>query len=303
MTRQEAYDYIVDQLAVPVNSIVKFLNAFSKVLDFITESTVSAIIPDWTAALTFNTDGTGDGRFCTHEDTDGKKRIFETKTDANINNEPPTNPLVTENTNWKEISQSSGSSIKEWAVGVYGSGLVIVYHNHSVNGGGLYKLLNPSRPFASSNIETEITAGDWEKIITNEADPVVKRVKRTVTAAELLDLFTTPIELIAAPGAGKLIKILSTSALYKVGTVPYTLGAGTTAVRYGVGGSDLFGTLINTILGNVTDRLAITSSISSAANEPSRINTAITLVHGVQNPTDGDGTLVLALVYEIIDFN
>jgi hypothetical protein len=169
MTRQEVYDYIVAQLAVPVTLVEKFLNSFSKVLDFITESTVTAIIPDWLSTLTFNTDGTGDGKYCLHPDTNGKKRIFETKTNANINNVPPTDPAITENTYWKEISQSAGSSIKEWAPGLYGEGYIIVGLNHSVHGRGLALLLDPVRPFNSTNIETEMAAGKWEFIAISKA--------------------------------------------------------------------------------------------------------------------------------------
>lgn len=164
MTRQEVYNYIVGQLAVPVTLIEKFLNSFSKVLDFITESAVTDIIPDWTSTLTFNLDGTGSGKYCKHPDTNGKKRLFETKTSLNTNNPPPTDPLITENTHWREISQSSGSSIKEWAAGLFGTGLIIVFHNHSIHGRGLCQLLDPARPFQSTNIETEITAGKWSFI-------------------------------------------------------------------------------------------------------------------------------------------
>src|SRR5687767_10796294 len=117
MTKQDVIDYINTQLAVPVNLVSKFINSFLKVLDFITESTSIDIVPLWTIGATFNTDGTGAGRYCKHPDDDGNPRIFETKTSSNTGNAPPTDPLVTENTNWKEISQSSGSAIKEWSAG------------------------------------------------------------------------------------------------------------------------------------------------------------------------------------------
>lgn len=122
------------------------------------------IFPDWTSGLTFQTDGTDDGRYCKYPDTDGKKRIFETKVDDNIGNAPPTDPLITETTEWKEISQSAKSGIVEWSAGVYGEGLIIVYWNHSTDDNNFYILKNPTRPFTSANIETEIVSGDWEKI-------------------------------------------------------------------------------------------------------------------------------------------
>lgn len=200
MTRQEVYDYIVAQLAVPVNSITKVLNSFSKVLDFVSESTVDEVIPDWTNALTFQTDGSDAGEYTVYPDDNGKKRIFQTKVDDNINHEPPTDPDVTEDTFWLEISQSAGSAIKEWTAGIYGTGLIIVYHDHSEDGPGLYKLVDPVRPYESTDIEAEITAGDWEQIAVNKAyvDAAVvasvihKRVATgTVGAATEVDISIT----------------------------------------------------------------------------------------------------------------
>lgn len=132
------------------------------IVDFAAAQDVEDSIPDWSAGLTFQTDGSDNGKYCKHPDTAGKKRIFETKTDDNTGNEPPTNPAITENDDWEEISASSGSAIQEWTAGLYGNGLIIVYHSHSVYGGGLYKLNEPVRPFTSVNIEIELTAGTWE---------------------------------------------------------------------------------------------------------------------------------------------
>lgn len=134
------------------------------ILDFAAAIDNADAIPTWTNLLTFQTDGSGAGKYCKHPDVNGKLRIFETKIVNNTGNEPPTDPNVTENANWVEISASAGSGIKEWAPGIYGAGLVIVYHNHSVDGSGLYKLMDPVRPFNSVNIETEISALKWEKI-------------------------------------------------------------------------------------------------------------------------------------------
>lgn len=168
MTKQEAIDYITSKLAAPITLAQNLIDSFLKVLDFSSQSAVDDVIPDWDDAITFQTDGSDGGKYCLHPDDNGKKRIFETKIDDNLNNEPPTDPEVTENASWEEISQSSGSGISEWAAGVYGSGLVIVFHNHSTDGRGLYMLLDPARPYASTDIEAEITAGDWELIAVSK---------------------------------------------------------------------------------------------------------------------------------------
>jgi protease IV len=63
--------------------------------------------PQWTEDAVYNTDGSGDGAICTHADTDGNMREFETKVDNNQGNEPPTDPAVTEDDNWSLVQQSS----------------------------------------------------------------------------------------------------------------------------------------------------------------------------------------------------
>lgn len=149
---------LIRETLVAQRSITQEIIAFDAVIDFITSSITNGI-PAWTAALEFNLDGSDDGAFCLYPDTNGALRYWKTKTDANINNPPPTNPATTENTNWIEVSPSAGSALKEWSAGLYGTGLVIVLHNDE-----LYKLANPVRPFLSANINTEITAGDWVKV-------------------------------------------------------------------------------------------------------------------------------------------
>jgi protease-4 len=66
--------------------------------------------PQWTEEAVYNTDGSGDGAVCTHADTDGNMREFETKVDNNQGNEPPTDPAVTEDDNWSLVQQSSSDA-------------------------------------------------------------------------------------------------------------------------------------------------------------------------------------------------
>jgi hypothetical protein len=162
MTKQDVINFI-EGLLIPglVNTITMIKEALYKILDFITESAVTEI-PDWANDIEFNTDGSGDGKYCFFLDSADKKRIFETKVDNNINHEPPSDPGITENDYWKEVSQGAGSAIKGYeADALYGTGLIIVHHDHSIDGDGLYKLNEPTRPFFSTDIETEILAGKW----------------------------------------------------------------------------------------------------------------------------------------------
>lgn len=120
------------------------------------------LFPDWSAALTFNSNGSGAGKYCKQPDSTGKVRIWQSLTNGNINNQPPVNTPFT-SAFWQEISPSTSSAVLEWAAGVYGTGLQIVFYSHSTDGDGLYKLVDPVRPFTSTNIEAEILAGKWAK--------------------------------------------------------------------------------------------------------------------------------------------
>jgi hypothetical protein len=161
MTAQELKDSIAALLVAPVNEVIKIINSFNQVIDFVSTEVASSM-PLWEAGLTFQTDGSDDGQYCKHPDSGGNLRLFETKTDDNTGNAPPTDPGTSENTWWIEVSPSASAPIPEWSAGVYGPGLVIVYHNHSVDGKGLYVLTEPVRPFSSVNIEAEPTK--WECI-------------------------------------------------------------------------------------------------------------------------------------------
>jgi WD40 repeat protein len=180
MTALEVKNYVRATL-VAARTIAQEILVFDELVDFITSS-ITTGIPAWTAALTFNLDGSGAGSFSTLPDTDGNLRFWKTKTSANINNSPPTNPATTENTYWIEVSPSSGSAIKEWAAGVYGTGLVIVFYNNE-----LYKLEEATRPYNSTNIATEIGAGDWVKISVSTAGVYIAANSDTTAAPIILD--------------------------------------------------------------------------------------------------------------------
>lgn len=83
-------------------------------------------------------------------------RFWKSKTDGNTNNQPPSDPEITSDTYWEEVSKAASNAISEWTAGVYGDGLIIVFYNDA-----LYKLTVATRPYESENIITEITAGDW----------------------------------------------------------------------------------------------------------------------------------------------
>jgi hypothetical protein len=163
MTYTELVAFLNTNVTPPVTDSQKLADNDKAVLDFLLNQN-SDDFPDWTAGQTFNTDATGDGKYCKHPDTNGRKRIFETKTSGNTGNTPPTDPGVTENTHWIEISQSASASIPEYVPGVYGTGLKMVFFEDDI-----YKLQEPVRPFTSTNLLTELAAGKWLNLTRKRA--------------------------------------------------------------------------------------------------------------------------------------
>lgn len=91
-------------------------------------------------------------------------RIFKTKIDGQMGNEPPFSPNINgdyENDYWVEVSPAPESGIAEWEAGVYTGDLVIVYY-----GNKLYRLDVPSEelPFESVDIVAEIAEEKWVAI-------------------------------------------------------------------------------------------------------------------------------------------
>lgn len=91
-------------------------------------------------------------------------RIFKTKIDGQMGNEPPFSPNENgdyENDYWIEVSPAPESGIAEWEAGVYTGDLVIVYYANK-----LYRLDVPENelPFESADIDAEIVAEKWVAI-------------------------------------------------------------------------------------------------------------------------------------------
>lgn len=71
---------------------------------------------------------------------------------------------------WVQISQS-GSGFVFWSAGVYPQDDVFVLYDLA-GVKGMYQLIDATRPYVSSNFETELAAGDWELLFSNATAPI-----------------------------------------------------------------------------------------------------------------------------------
>lgn len=129
-----------------------------------------------------------------------------------------------------------------------------------------------------------------------------------VTSPQILALFTTSLTLVAAPGAGKILVPHSGFISYTAGAVQYATAGGYLHVNYpgmskapgervllGVQATDLFGVDIGggSRVGHF-DHEAAWSILAADA-----INAALVFGASGENPTAGNGTLVVAVLYSV----
>lgn len=127
----------------------------------------------------------------------------------------------------------------------------------------------------------------------------------TLSAAQILGMYATPVQLIAAPGAGKLILI--DSILWDIAFVSAQYAAGgAIAAQYGNtvhgGGSAASGTLAAASLNGVAASGFLSNAGSAGLlNAPATVeNTAVYLSNATAAFTTGDSTVTLYVRYRIV---
>lgn len=148
----------------------------------------------------------------------------------------------------------------------------------------------------ADNTSGDISEADMRQFATDAADSIgagLFTTKVTISSAQILALNTTPITLLAAPGAGFVNEVISVTFFLDYNSIPYAtyltvdmeVGAGTTAI------------LSSTVLNNSVDTFhTISPSVAGAGFE----NTILRLKAQTGNPTAGNSPLNVYLTYRII---
>jgi hypothetical protein len=140
-----------------------------------------------------------------------------------------------------------------------------------------------------------------QKAIKTYIDSVAKFVKVSITSAEILQMFTTPKVLVAAPGAGKLIVPISFTFRINYLTTAYAtntnmiFGWGSTS-----GGALATYTSILAQSQNVLELNAIGSVFGVFGSNASLVNQPLTARVPTGNPTAGDSSIDWYITYMII---
>jgi hypothetical protein len=121
----------------------------------------------------------------------------------------------------------------------------------------------------------------------------------SLTSVQLLGLGTSPVLILAAPGAGKVTVVLNTIYEYTFGSVAYTYAGGGGGLFYGSsiegatadnGDSSLLNGTVNQIIITAGGDTSNVNATSAVANQPLYYAT-----NG--NPTLGNGTLKITVYY------
>ena len=125
---------------------------------------------------------------------------------------------------------------------------------------------------------------------------VIKVVKTTITSAQILDLFTTPITILDSSETGKVKLPLNAWIKRKVGTA-YNLSSGSFTVINDTG-SSISGVLsVSLALGNSTFGYTTTTFSLSQSGTGVEKNLLYKLKASIGNPTDGTGDIDVYVTY------
>ena len=132
-------------------------------------------------------------------------------------------------------------------------------------------------------------------------EPIVRYAEVEISAAEILDLFATPVELVAEPGAGKVLEFISLLLAYDYGTVVYTIGTATNLqVKY----TDAAGAAVSTtqavtgMIDQATDQLRSLDKLEVSVTPV--VNAALVLTLAVANVTAGNGVIHAKVAYRVL---
>ena len=155
----------------------------------------------------------------------------------------------------------------------------------------------------------KVTASNMNEI-KNSVNALYTGVANTasdlILSADILTGWDTPVEVIPAPGADKLIIVKAARLLMVQNSARY--GAAQDQVEIGWGTSYAKGIAISNLLSQATNILGDINGIGAAFNttyDPSaEINKGINIRFGNSaNPTGGDDDLKYYIEYSIIDFS
>jgi hypothetical protein len=144
----------------------------------------------------------------------------------------------------------------------------------------------------------QVLSTDGAGVLDWVAAPIILEASVTIASADVLQLNSTPIEIVAAPGAGYAIEVVSASvkidfnsAAYATNTAIQLIVNGATTAQYGGG-------ILNATV--ATTKKLPEISTSSSTTTQLITNAALQVSTLIGNPTAGDSDITVYITYRII---
>ena len=157
------------------------------------------------------------------------------------------------------------------------------------------------RAFMAYNIENQLT--DTENKVAGK----IYESQVTVSSGEIKALATTAKELVAAPGADRVLEFISATIKYNYGTAVYTESTDDMVIEYS-GGQDVSASIdSSSFIDQSNDEIRLipfsASAMAITVDLEALKNTSLQLFIPNDNPAAGDGTLDVRVTYHIHNFD
>lgn len=114
----------------------------------------------------------------------------------------------------------------------------------------------------------------------------------TLSSAQILAGYTTPVSIVAAPGSGKYIEVISATAYNNFNTTAYANGTDLLELQVGAKVWEFPNSFTEAVADQVCQGTRVDNAVISQ-------NTALTVRTTSADPTTGDGTITLKVIYVI----
>jgi len=128
----------------------------------------------------------------------------------------------------------------------------------------------------------------------NELDDTIFVAEASLTAAEIKALNTTPIEVVAAPGAGKVLELVGATLIFDYGTTQMAAG-GAVVLEEETSGTDLSSTVADTVIQAAADSINTMIPVAAAVTA----NKGIFITNATADFTTGDSVARVKVAYRV----
>lgn len=123
-------------------------------------------------------------------------------------------------------------------------------------------------------------------------------VEVNLSAADLIAMYTTPVQVVAAPGAGYALNFRNAVLIYDSTATAFT-GGGVITINYGSGGAAQSSNLAATFLTGAGDKVYNLERLNAAGGLTMAVNTALVITNASAAFATGTGVCRLQITYTV----